>query len=63
MSEGENPSSSFPLHILVHPIIRRELRINGIDLNTLTLKKTRVGLVYVCPVKKAPRRLSDARWI
>tara|TARA_R100000742_G_C4276358_1_gene97362 strand:+ start:1635 stop:1823 length:189 start_codon:yes stop_codon:yes gene_type:complete len=62
MSEGENPSS-LSLHIMVHPIVTRELRINGIDINTLTLKKTRVGLVYICPIKKAPRRLSDARWI
>jgi hypothetical protein len=63
MSEGENPSSSFHIHISVHPIIRRELRINGIDINTLTLKKTRLGLVYICPIKKAPRLLYNARWV
>lgn len=62
MSEGENPSSSFD-DLSVSPLVLRELRINGIDVNTLTLKNTRQGLVYICPIKNAPRRLMDARWL
>jgi len=63
MSEGENPSSPFGLHIEVSSLIIRELRINKIDANTLTLKNTRRGLIYICPIKGAPRRLVDARWL
>ncbi len=62
MSEGENPSSFFD-NLSVSPLVLRELRINGIDVNTLTLKNTRRGLIYICPIKGAPRRLVDARWL
>ena len=64
MSEGEIPSSSFDLdEIAVAPRIIRELRIMGIDLSSLALKRTRVGWVYTCPSKNAPRRLVDGVWV